>query len=298
MAISSQTDKALYNGDGATLTFAIPHTIVSSDSSEVEVYKRNTLVTPPTETLMVEGALQDYTLTGAAPPTTPFNTTVSFNAGKAPLSTDKVLVRRNMAITQPLDMTDSQATPLTSIETGLDRLLALLQLLDERLDRSPAYPISSNQTQPELPEPTAGSLIGYNSGGTNLAKFTIADIAAALNNSDLMSYHSFTLANNQSSVADVTSALIAQASYRSVTIEYTIERKTATQGIRATGELILEYERYSASYRITDLNKTEGHGINWSMSGGQLQYTSDNMAGGTYVGNMTWKFVRQIASET
>ena len=55
MALSSTTVRALYNANGATVNFAIPATIISSDSTEVKVYTRDDSTTPPTTSLKVEG---------------------------------------------------------------------------------------------------------------------------------------------------------------------------------------------------------------------------------------------------
>ncbi len=295
MSFSNTTVKALYSGDGVTTNFAIPFTVMVDDSSETKVYKRNTLVTPATETLMVVGALQDYTLTGSSPPTTPFNTTVVFNT--APATGYQVLIIRVVPKTQILDMTDSQAVPLTSIELALDRVVAMIEEVSEKLDRSPSYPKTSNQTSPTLPEPTAGSLIGYNSGGTDLDKFTMADIASALNNDQLTTDNVASINNNETSGATVTGMVFALASYKTVIIDYTIKRRTTTTSYFATGILVLEYDQLTAAWSVTDFNYTGGHGVVFSISGaGQVSYTSDNMGGASYASGFTWRVRRQWAA--
>jgi hypothetical protein len=89
MSFVNTTVHALYQGDGVLTTFAIPFTPIVDDSAETVVYIRDE--TDPaaiTETLKTEGALNDYTLTGA-PDADSFNVNVVFNAGEIPTATSE-----------------------------------------------------------------------------------------------------------------------------------------------------------------------------------------------------------------
>jgi hypothetical protein len=167
MSISDLDVKAKFNGNGATVAFAIPFAHVSNDSAETFVYLVDESVDPVTETLQVEGALQDYTLTGASPPGTPFDTHVTFNT--APSASYKVLIIRSMALTQPADLNASQSVDLTAIETGLDRVVAQVQELDEKIQRAPKFRKSNTvDTNPLLPDPGAGLFLKWNTAETGL----------------------------------------------------------------------------------------------------------------------------------
>lgn len=183
MSLSNTTDKNKFNGNGVTASFAIPHDIIDNDSNEVEVYKINE--TDPdaiTETLQVEGALQDYTLTGASPPGTPFDTTVVFNAGKIPTSDEKVLIRRKLAYTQPVDLNANAAYPAETSEKAYDRTVAQIQQLAEIVARAVVFrkSVPTSFTQKEIADPEADMIIGWNSDGTKLIPLiTTAQILAA-----------------------------------------------------------------------------------------------------------------------
>ena len=74
MALSNLVVREQYTGNGSNTTFAIPSDPIFDDSAEIKVYSGDTLQT--------EGALQDYTLTGA-PDADSFHTNVEFNTAPA-----------------------------------------------------------------------------------------------------------------------------------------------------------------------------------------------------------------------
>lgn len=167
MSLSDLDVKAKYSANGVTTAFSIPFAHISNDSAETVVYLVDESVDPPTETLQTEGALQDYTLTGASPPGTPFDTHVTFNS--APTSGLKVLVIRVLAITQPTDLDASQNVNLTTIETAIDRATALLQQLNEAIERAPKFRKSYTAvTNPVLPDPSANMFLKWNEDGDGL----------------------------------------------------------------------------------------------------------------------------------
>lgn len=171
MSLSNTTVKQKYNANGATTQFAIPFAHIASDSTETKVYLVNESVDPVTETLQTEGALQDYTLTGASPPGTPFDTHVTFNS--APASTYKVLIVRVLALTQPEDLDAVSTVELDTIETAIDRVVAQVQELSEKVDRAPKYRLSNTtDTNPLLPDPSAGQYLRWNSAEDGLENVT------------------------------------------------------------------------------------------------------------------------------
>lgn len=180
MSISNETVRSLSTANGVTTAFAIPHTIVSSDSSEVEVYLVDESADPITETLQVEGALQDYTLTGASPPTTPFDTHVTFNT--APTNGLKVLIQRKIALTQPTDLDENGPFPAEEVETSLDRLAAEIQLLNLKVSRAlkTRQSAPTANLDPSLPEPESGKLMRWNSAEDGLENVTLADIGESI----------------------------------------------------------------------------------------------------------------------
>jgi hypothetical protein len=163
MTILNQTVSTTYNGNGATTTFTIPFTFFDTDEVTVTL-----IAADGTETLQVEGALQDYTLTGAVPPGTPLPTTVTMNV--APASGAFLRVKRVMELTQPVDITNSAAWDADSVEGQWDRTVAMIQGLDDKADRALtlAEGIDPDLYDLELPTPVANKHLGWNAAGDAL----------------------------------------------------------------------------------------------------------------------------------
>jgi len=97
-----------------------------------------------------------------------------------------------------------------------------------------------------------------------------------------------TIANNQSSAADISGFLIDGTVYRGAKILYTVYRKTSTLEYSECGELFVTYKTIAGTWE-----KAEGGvgatGVKFFISNtGQISYTSTNLSGSSYVGNMNW----------
>lgn len=159
MALSNTTVRAVYNGNGSTTTFAIPFPIIETASTEVQVWLRDESALPVTDTLQT--ITTDYTLTGAGPDNVEMNV--------APTANQKLLIRRILPLTQNVEYTGTNAFPADSHELALDRIVAQVQQVNERIDRCPTVLPSSPLTLPlSLPEPEADKFISWNSSGTAL----------------------------------------------------------------------------------------------------------------------------------
>lgn len=176
--ISNLSVKQSFQGNGATVNFAIPFADSYQNVSEVFVYKRdetNPLI--PIISLAQEGALLDYTLTGATPPTTPLPTTVTFNV--APTSATKIFVVRGLPLTQPTQLHPASGINQLSLEKGLDRLDLLIQQVDEKASRG----IRIGQTEPNsnlvLPVKVPGGVIGWKPDGSGLRYFTADEFVSS-----------------------------------------------------------------------------------------------------------------------
>lgn len=179
MSLSNLTVKATYQGDGANDTFAIPFDPIIDDSAETLVYIRDEGEDPITETLVEEGALNEYTLTGAVL-VTDFHTSVVFNAGSIPAADQKVIIIRQLPLTQTLALTNS-AFNSSNVNKAFDRVVAMIQQLAEKLTRAPLLRVSEQEAQITLPEPVADTLLTWNSDGDDLenTSITVTDITDA-----------------------------------------------------------------------------------------------------------------------
>jgi hypothetical protein len=105
------------------------------------------------------------------------------------------------------------------------------------------------------------------------------------------SEQTFTIANNQSSAANVTSLLIDGVSNRGFILDYTIYRQTdtASSAVAQIGQLRGVYNTQSATWLMSDDFSGQNSGVTFSIqSTGQVRYTSSNIAGANYVGTLKY----------
>jgi len=107
---------------------------------------------------------------------------------------------------------------------------------------------------------------------------------------------SFSLTNNQSSAANITNFSFDTASVRSAICRYSIYISTTLEEHCETGHLYLSYKSTANSW---DIVQTGGgtSGVVFSItSAGQVQYTSTNITGSSYVGKL--KFDAKAFTQT
>ncbi len=188
MSLDNTAVRSISSANGVTVLFAIPQDIIDSDSNEVEVYLVEETTDAITgevtavETLQVEGALQDYTLVGASPPTTPFDTHVQFNtapSNNAPAVT-KVVVQRKIALKQPAEPTATTNYNSAMHELALDRIVAEVQQINLKIQRALKTRISIPDAQLDLsvPDPNAGHVLIWKDDETGLENIDPADLFA------------------------------------------------------------------------------------------------------------------------
>ena len=100
----------------------------------------------------------------------------------------------------------------------------------------------------------------------------------------------FTIANNQS-ITNVTDLSFNGASVRGFVLDYTVYRQTATasSAVAQVGQLRGVFNTQSSSWFMTDDFSGQNSGVNFTItSAGQIQYTSTNIAGTSYVGTMKY----------
>ena len=103
---------------------------------------------------------------------------------------------------------------------------------------------------------------------------------------------SFTLANNQSAAANVTGLVMSSTSYKSAHIYAEVRRKTATTEVISNGRLIIQYRDLTTSWELLDELSGDDDGVVFTVnSSGQVQYTSDNMSGGSYTGTIKFRAI-------
>ena len=158
MTIANTTVKQIFQGNGATVTFAIPFAFQSN--SEIRVVLRDESVTPAVETLQT--LTTHYTLDANPAANVVFVT--------APPSTRKILIRRTMALTQGTNYADNDAFASDTPENDYDRLVILVQELRELVGRGLHFSesVASGHENLTLPDMLASRYLRVNSGGTGV----------------------------------------------------------------------------------------------------------------------------------
>lgn len=167
MALLNTNVATQYQGDGVTVSFAIPAQVIEDATLEIKVIRRDELDPEnPVETLLTFGAMNDYTISG---------NNVVMNV--APLATHKLSVIRIVSYTQPTDFLESSAFPVDTAEKTWDKTVAMVQYLKWLIDRCLKVQITQPMSGLNLviPPPKAGSVIGWNDDGTALINYDYAE---------------------------------------------------------------------------------------------------------------------------
>ena len=155
MTVPTTSNRVSYSGSTAT---SLPYTFKIFLDSDLEVYQTSGATT----SLLTLNA--DYTVSGAG----------SESGGNvvlvaAPLSSDVLTIRRVLPLTQEIDYQPLDPFPAESHEEGLDRGVMLAQQMQDDLDRAVKLaPYSTSTIELILPDPSAGSAIGWNDSGNGL----------------------------------------------------------------------------------------------------------------------------------
>lgn len=115
-----------------------------------------------------------------------------------------------------------------------------------------------------------------------------------LGGSDLITETAFTIANNQSSAANVTGLVFNHGSVGAAFIDYWIKRVTTSSGAverTEAGRLLVSWDLSAATWRIVPVGSgPDESGVSFSItSAGQVQYTSDSITGTPSVSKMKFR---------
>ena len=158
MTISTTIIKNSYAGNASTTAFTYGFKI--SADSEMEVIIRSAAGGETVKTISTH-----YTVSGAG---NAGGGTVTFTSGNTPASGETVILRRNTALTQTLDLIENDNLPANSIESGFDKNLALIQELQEEIDRSIKISRTNTMTSTEFTvgaTDRANKILAFDSSG-------------------------------------------------------------------------------------------------------------------------------------
>lgn len=127
----------------------------------------------------------------------------------------------------------------------------------------------------------------------------LTQLQSALDNfvsSGGVSIADFTIANNQTAATDITGLVFDKLETKSARVLIDIFRKTDTEKYKEVGTLWVVYDSIDDDWEITiDTNFDDAGVIFTITSAGQVQYTSSNLAGGSYVGTIKMKNITKVA---
>lgn len=159
MTISSTGTRYSYSGNGATTAFSFPRQFFAD--VDLDVY----LVDNTSKVATLQVLSTHYTVAGAGSPS---GGTVNMLA--APATGKTLVIVRDTAGSQGLDLDNVTALPMTSLEAALDRAMMFADEIKTLVARAIGYPVSGITTfDPTLPEPVANQVIGINATGNGLA---------------------------------------------------------------------------------------------------------------------------------
>ena len=133
MTVESQISRASYQGNGSTASFPVPFYFLNADDLDV------ILVTDEPLTVTTLLLSRDYTITGVGNPQGgAVLTTIP------PPSQSKLIILRNISLTQLTHYVPNDPFPAKSHERALDKLTMIAQQMSEVLSRTITLPVYSD----------------------------------------------------------------------------------------------------------------------------------------------------------
>ena len=158
MTISTTTIKNSYSGNGSTTAFN--YTFKISAESEMEVIIRSAAGTETVKSLTTH-----YTISGVG---NAGGGAVTFQSAHIPVSGETVILRRETAQTQAMDLIDNDPMSAETIETAHDKAIAITQELQEQIDRSIKLSRTNTMTSTEFTVDAASranKILAFDSAG-------------------------------------------------------------------------------------------------------------------------------------
>lgn len=176
MTVSSTTNRKTYTGDNSTTSFSTSP-VVFFDASDLTVYVVVT-ATGVSETL-VENT--DYTVSGGDGAVGTVNLAGGSSPYGAPLSTQKVVIVREVPATQETDFANNDTSDAEVVEDALDRLTMIAQQNATKLERALRQPDEDPTDIGDLPNSVdrASLYLAFDANGDPVATAgTTSDLVA------------------------------------------------------------------------------------------------------------------------
>lgn len=156
MTVATQTNVVSYTGNAVTTNFAFSFPIY--DASHLLVYSK--LIATGVLTLVTSG---NYTISGLDNPAGG-----SITMTVAPAATVKILITRQLGLTQDLDVDNQGGFYPESVEQQFDLLAMQIQQLNEKLDRTIRTQVGDTLSELPAAAARAGMVAKFTSTGTDV----------------------------------------------------------------------------------------------------------------------------------
>ena len=158
MTISTTIIKNSYSGNGSTSEFTYGFKVTDEDFIQV-------IIRSSTGTETVKTKTTHYTVSGVGDAA---GGTVTFTVGNIPASGETVVLRRSTTQTQGMDLIENDPLPANTLETAIDKNLAISQELQEQVDRSLKISRTNTMTSTEFTTSAAdraSKVLAFDSSG-------------------------------------------------------------------------------------------------------------------------------------
>ncbi|MDW8348602.1 MAG: DUF2190 family protein, partial [Bacteroidia bacterium] len=143
----------------------------------------------------------------------------------------------------------------------------------------------------------SGSSIAYTSSNMTGSPYSGTMVYKTQNTLDFSVDNTATINNNVSSPTSI-SGMNFGPTVRGVLLFYSVQRKTTSPASEKSesGYISLVRNSTSSSWLISVWGVADNAGISFSVtSGGQVQYTTDNMTGSGYTGTIVWEVLSELS---
>lgn len=141
-----------------------------------------------------------------------------------------------------------------------------------------SIPVTIQGSSYNIPE--QGQSAPWGSDLTSLLQAMVTVLNDVVGPADILTT-SFTIANNQSSVANVTGLVFDNTEVRSAIVSYSISRSTTTTEYSECGQLMLTRNSSAGTWEMARYAVGDAGVVFSVTNAGQVQYTSSNMSSGT-----------------
>lgn len=276
MALSSTTYRVAFAGNGSTTAFSFPYYFLLN-ADLVVILRVDSTGVETTKTITTH-----YTISGAGNPSGGTVTMVT-----APATGETLIVYRDPAITQGLDIVANDSLPADDLEESLDRLTMIAQRLDGRMDR--AVTLSEGTTDPFTA--TLPALLTDNPGATIVVNDAGDGWDVGPTADEITAAAGYATAAAASASASAASAVLSDASADAALVSETAAAASAASAAAQLASAFFRDVVYitSADSPVTIASGDNGKLYNINSSGGAISFTLPTIASTTLPFNIAFK---------